>query len=98
MRARNETKGLRGVNWVKWIIIVVVLGVGGWFGWQYWQNPRNKQPDYRTAEVSRGDLTQAVTATGQLNPVVNVQVGSQISGMIQRLYADYNSSVTQNQI
>ena len=86
------------MKWVKWLLILAVLGGAGWAGWYYWQKPRNKQPDYRTAEVARGDLTQSVTASGQLNPVLNVQVGSQISGMIQRLYADYNSTVTQNQV
>jgi HlyD family secretion protein len=49
--------------------------------------------NFQTATVARGALTQAVTATGTLNPVVNVQVGSQISGNIQKLFADYNSQV-----
>ncbi len=55
-------------------------------------------PQYQTALVSRGELTQAVTATGQLNPVLNVQVGSQISGMIQKLFVDFNSPVKAGQI
>ena len=45
-----------------------------------------------------GDLTQVVTATGQLDPVVNVQVGSQISGRIEKLYVDFNSVVKSNQV
>ncbi|MBA3831516.1 MAG: efflux RND transporter periplasmic adaptor subunit [Chthoniobacterales bacterium] len=53
---------------------------------------------YRTAAVSRGPITQAVTATGTLNPVVNVQVGSQISGNVSKLYVDYNSSVKAGQV
>src|SRR6202163_1861986 len=48
---------------------------------------------YQTAVVTRGPLTQTVTATGTLNPVVNVQVGSQVSGNIQKLFADFNSKV-----
>src|SRR6202171_5360143 len=48
---------------------------------------------YQTATVTRGPITQAVTATGTLNPVVNVQVGSQVSGNIQKLFADFNSQV-----
>src|ERR1700704_6820080 len=48
---------------------------------------------YQTATVTRGPITQAVTATGTLNPVVNVQVGSQVSGNIQKLFADFNSKV-----
>ena len=48
---------------------------------------------YQTAPVTRGPITQAVTATGTLNPVQNVQVGSQVSGNIQKLSADFNSIV-----
>src|ERR1700720_782727 len=48
---------------------------------------------YQTATVTRGPITQLVTATGTLNPVVNVQVGSQVSGNIQKLFADFNSKV-----
>lgn len=53
---------------------------------------------YQTGVMSRGPVTQAVTATGTLNPVVNVQVGSQISGQIQKLFADFNSPVTASQV
>jgi HlyD family secretion protein len=48
---------------------------------------------FQTVAVTRGPITQAVTATGTLNPVVNVQVGSQVSGNIQKLFADFNSKV-----
>src|ERR1700687_1261571 len=52
---------------------------------------------YQTATVKRGPITQLVTATGTLNPVVNVQVGSQVSGNIQKLFADFNSEVKAGQ-
>src|SRR5438046_8675148 len=48
---------------------------------------------FQTTTVTRGPITQAVTATGTLNPVVNVQVGSQVSGNIQKLFVDFNSKV-----
>src|SRR5438094_3021989 len=48
---------------------------------------------FQTTAVTRGPITQTVTATGTLNPVVNVQVGSQVSGNIQKLFADFNSKV-----
>src|SRR5882757_5009238 len=54
--------------------------------------------NYQTATVVRGAITQAVTATGTLNPVVNVQVGSQISGNIQKLFVDFNSPVKAGQV
>src|SRR6516164_232226 len=54
--------------------------------------------NYQTATVTRGPITQAVTATGTLNPVVNVQVGSQVSGNISKLFADFNSQVKAGQV
>src|ERR1700730_14206781 len=54
--------------------------------------------NYQTATVTRGPVTQAVTATGTLNPVVNVQVGSQVSGNIAKLFADFNSQVKAGQV
>src|SRR4030081_3160380 len=53
---------------------------------------------YQTATATRGPITQAVTATGTLNPVVNVQVGSQVSGNIQKLFADFNSQVKAGEV
>ena len=60
--------------------------------------PGGSEADYQTARVTRGPITQAVTATGTLNPVVNVQVGSQVSGNIQKLFADFNSQVKAGQV
>ena len=54
--------------------------------------------NFQTAPVTRGPLTQVVTATGTLNPVVNVQVGSQVSGNIAKLFADFNSQVKAGQV
>src|ERR1700682_1271304 len=53
---------------------------------------------FQTAPVTRGPITQAVTATGTLNPVQNVQVGSKVSGNIQKLFADFNSLVKAGQV
>src|SRR5258707_530599 len=53
---------------------------------------------YQTANVTRGSITQAVTATGTLNPVVEVQVGRQVSGNISKLFADFNSQVKAGQV
>src|SRR5438552_9277609 len=80
----------------KWILGFVVLGLAS-AGW-WWKHRADDAPQYQTVAVTRGDLTQLVTATGQLNPVTNVQVGSQISGTIAKLFADYNSSVTNGQL
>ena len=84
-------------RWSKLIAAIVVVGaaVGGVM---YFKHDHSEAPEYQTAAVTRGDLTQTVTASGQLNPVVNVQVGSQISGNIAKLFADYNSLVKSNQV
>jgi HlyD family secretion protein len=59
---------------------------------------RSSSSQFQTASVTRGPITQAVTATGTLNPVVNVQVGSQVSGNIAKLFADFNSQVKAGQV
>ncbi|HEY6111903.1 MAG TPA: efflux RND transporter periplasmic adaptor subunit [Chthoniobacterales bacterium] len=59
---------------------------------------RSTSSQFQTATVTRGPITQVVTATGTLNPVVNVQVGSQVSGNIAKLFADFNSKVKANDL
>src|SRR5713101_1092169 len=85
-------------RWGKWIMILLVLGAAVGGGAWYYARGRNSGPEYQTVPVVRGDLTQVVTATGQLDPVVNVQVGSQISGIIKKMFVDYNSEVKSNQV
>ena len=85
-------------SWIKWTIIIftgvaVIMG-GVW----YFKSGKSAAPAYQTAAVARGDLTNVVTATGSLNPVVNVLVGCQVSGRISKLYVDYNSPVKQGQV
>ncbi len=85
----------RWIQWVIALIVVVVVVVGGIW---YLRRGQNAGPEYQTVPVTRGDLMQSVTATGQLNPVTNVQVGCQISGTIQKLYADFNSVVKAGEV
>jgi HlyD family secretion protein len=82
----------------KWIIIfsaIVVVAAGGVW---YFKRGNNDTPQYQTTTVARGELTQVVTATGTLNPVVNVTVGSQVSGRISKLNVDFNSIVKSNEV
>ncbi len=76
------------------LLLAALAGGGAW----YWRHNRSDAPAYLTTTVTRGDVTQVVTATGQLNPVLNVQVGSQISGRISSLKADWNSPVKAGEI
>ena len=75
-----------------------ILAAGG--GYYYFQHARNaEQPvTYNTAAVARGSVRQVVTATGQLDAVLSVDVGSQISGLIVKLHADFNTLVKKDQI
>src|SRR5262245_48529419 len=86
-----------GNGWLKWLIVLVIVAGTAAGVWFLLKN-RNSAPQYQLAPVARGDLIQAVTASGQLNPVVNIQVGSQISGRISKMYVDFNSEVKSNQV
>jgi HlyD family secretion protein len=85
-------------GWLKWIIVFLIVGAVIVAGDWYFKHGKNDAPQYQTATVERGDLTQVVTATGTLNPVVNVTVGSQVSGIINKLNVDYNSIVKSNEV
>lgn len=81
----------------KWIVVAVVIAAaaGGFF---YFSHGRTQPLIYNTTAVTRGELTKLVTATGTLNPVVNVTVGSQVSGRISKLNVDWNSIVKSNEV
>jgi HlyD family secretion protein len=80
---------------VVWAILLLILaGIGFW----YWYSSNHAAPLYKTQLVDRGPITSVVTATGAVNPVISVQVGSQVSGKIAKLYADFNSVVREGQI
>jgi HlyD family secretion protein len=79
------------------VVVVALLAGGVVLGYLYTQS-RGSAPKYRTARVERGPLTAAVSATGNLNAVVVVQVGSQVSGQIKELKVDFNSIVKKNQV
>src|SRR5205823_6617248 len=80
-----------------WIFILLAAAAGGG-AWWYLKRGHSDEMQFTTAPVARGELTQVVTATGTLNPVVNVTVGSQISGNIFKLFADFNSPVKSGQV
>jgi HlyD family secretion protein len=79
------------------VVAAILLAVIGGASWGL-KNHDEQGTAYTTATAGRGDITQRVTATGTLNPVVNVTVGSQVSGRICKLYVDFNSIVKSNQV
>jgi len=79
-----------------WIWVLAILVVAGLFA--AFRLSRKSDPEYFTARVEKGDIRQVIEATGTINPVTSVQVGSQVSGMISKLYVDFNSKVTKGQV
>ena len=81
------------------ISLAIVAALVGGAVWAYlYAQSRGNVPKYRMVRVERGPLTAAVSATGNLNAVITVQVGSQVSGQIKDLLVDFNSIVKKNQV
>jgi HlyD family secretion protein len=78
-----------------WAVMVAVLAFAGW---EAWQSYANAKVTFETVPIEAGPIQASITATGTINPVVNVQVGSQVSGNIKALYADFNTKVQQGQL
>lgn len=77
------------------VAVVVVVGAGVWY---FAGSPAKHKVTYATATVSKGDISNSVTATGTIEPVTEVEVGTQVSGIIDKIYVDYNSEVTKGQL
>ena len=104
----NRLTGGIGVNWIKLVwrktlawkkfvlpaFGIIVVGLAAFY---FWSN-KSSAPQYLTAKVERGNLRNTVTATGALQAVTTIQVGSQASGTISALYADFNSTVKKGQV
>jgi HlyD family secretion protein len=81
-------------KWLVGLAVLVALAAVG--GFTFYNSA--KKVDYITAKIERGDIDATISATGTCNAVINVQVGSQVSGNILELHADYNSQVKKNQV
>jgi HlyD family secretion protein len=79
-------------------LTLVIIGVAAAISGYFYVQSRGNAPQYRLGSVERGPLTAAVSATGNLNAVITVQVGSQISGQIKELRADFNTTVKRGQV
>jgi len=81
------------------VSLVLVAGLVGAAVWAYlYTQSGGNAPRYRTARAERGPLTAAVSASGNLNAVTTVLVGSQVSGQVKELFADFNTPVKKNQV
>jgi HlyD family secretion protein len=88
---------VRHHNWVTWALIAGLV-VAGAITAEMWRIYSRNAVRYETVAVERGPMQASVTATGTVNAVVDVQVGSQVSGNIKALYADFNTKVTKGQL
>jgi HlyD family secretion protein len=88
-RRRRWRRGAGGA-----ILLLLFALAGGW----WWTASRPAPPRYLTAAATRGDVIRTVTATGTVNPVLTIIVGTYVSGVIQQISCDYNTPVKQGQI
>jgi HlyD family secretion protein len=79
--------------WAIAIVGTIAVGLGGW-----WYLRRTPPRSFVTAPVTRGAVARAVTASGTVNPVVTVQVGSYVSGIVTDVLCDYNTQVVKGQL
>jgi HlyD family secretion protein len=79
-----------------WIFLVLLVAAAG--SWIYWRADADQGPAYRFANVERGDIEATVSATGALSAVTTVQVGTQVSGQVSAIHADFNDKVTKGQL
>ncbi len=79
----------------KWLIGVCVLMVAGT---SFYAREEKREEQYKTAQVVLGNVTESVSATGKVNAMMTTQVGSQVSGVILQLFADFNSHVKKGEV
>lgn len=94
-KARSGRSGMKKYGLAAAVLAVLVIG-GVLVG--LWGLGNNTAIQYTTAPVARGDVTKTVTATGTVNPVLTVIVGTYVSGVIQNLFCDYNTPVKAGQV
>ena len=95
---RDSPRGPRpSLRWGRWLAAVLVLALAGAAGY-YWTTHRQAPSRFVTAPVTRGSVAVALTATGTVNPVTVVEVGTYVSGPIVRWSCDYNTRVTVGQL
>ncbi|MBN2439401.1 MAG: efflux RND transporter periplasmic adaptor subunit [Deltaproteobacteria bacterium] len=110
MTAKTKTKGIAetleigdgkgpGRRWWRWLAAILVIAIAAAAAWIYLSSKeKSATTKYKTEPVTRGDLTVIVTATGTLKPTNSVDVGSELSGIVKSVEADFNSRVKVGQV
>ena len=83
---------------LKKLLILAVIAGAGWFIWDYFFADKPVQYGLTTSTVTRGEILSTVTATGELNAISVIEIGTQVSGKIQEIYVDFNSPVKAGQL
>lgn len=86
------------ISRTKLLVIVAMLLLAAVAVWYLGTKPESKQDRYKTQAADRGDIVQSISANGTLNPVELVNVGTQVSGTIFKMYADFNDQIKVGQV
>jgi len=86
-----------GMRFLGIILTLAALGGGGYYGYQKWKGD-DAGSEFVTVKLARGDITKTVSATGTVEPLVKVVIGSQVSGQIMKWFTDFNAPVTAGMI
>jgi HlyD family secretion protein len=81
-----------------WIIVALVIVTGVILGLTVFKNGKNGEIKYRTEAIGLGDIEALVVTSGSLNPTETIDIGAQVSGKVEKLYADFNTAVKQGQV
>ncbi|MDR0616979.1 MAG: efflux RND transporter periplasmic adaptor subunit [Synergistaceae bacterium] len=99
MNQAGNKASRRAIRRVKWILTLILVMASAFWGIRYYLESTKEPPvKYLTAQASLGDLRSAIMATGKVQPVSLVSVGTQVSGTLKELYVDYNSEVKKGQL
>ena len=85
-------------KYIKKIIIIALLAVVAFAAYHFFMKEKPAVITLQTDKVTQGDVTTEVTATGSVQPVDEVEVGTQVSGLVSKIYVDYNSQVKKGQL
>lgn len=81
-------------------LLIAAIAVGGFVTYQQYahKQPNNQPARYKMQPVDRGDIQRVISANGTLNPTIQVNVGTQVSGTVKVLHVDFNSQVKAGQV
>lgn len=83
---------------ISWLAVALAIAAAAYGVWRWQKRKADEGPKFETVAIDRGPIIAKVTASGTLSALVTVQVGSQVSGRIREILADYNSTVTKGQV